>query len=130
LGPLPIPGCWSKFNSVQKYYPICEKGKDDLPAISPLIKLHRQKTMRLFWFDTPWTRQPIPVITRWSSTTNPDICPLHQIQNEVIQSTACHKYFVTYNNIALVKSIVQYTPPLLNYPKSALHILANTLDVR
>ena len=60
----------------------------------------------------------------------PVICPLHQIQHEVIQATACDKYFVTFDNIALVKSVVQYTPPLLNDPKSALHILANTLDVR
>jgi hypothetical protein len=98
--------------------------------ISPLIKLRRQNTIRFFLFDIPWTRQPNPVITHSRSTTNPDICPLHQIQHEVIQATACHKYFVTFDNLALVKSIVQYTPPLLNDPKSALHVLANALDVR
>jgi hypothetical protein len=99
--------------------------------ISPLIKLRRQNTIRLFcWFDIPWTRQPNPVITHWRSTTNPDICPLHQIQHEVIQATACHKYFVTFDDLALVKSVVQYTPPLLNDPKSALHVLADALDVR
>jgi hypothetical protein len=54
--------------------------------ISPLIKLRRQNTIRLFRFDIPWTRQPNPVITHWSSTTNPGICPIHQIQHEVIQA--------------------------------------------
>jgi hypothetical protein len=99
--------------------------------ISPLIKLRRQNTIRLFcWFDIPWTRQPNPVITHWRSMTNPDICPLHQIQHEVIQATACHKYFVTFDDLALVKSVVQYMPPLLNDPKSALHVLADALDVR
>ena len=69
------------------------------------------------------------VITHWRSTTNPDICPLHQIQHEVIQATACNKYVVTFDNLVLVKSIVQYMPPLLNDPKSALYVLANALDV-
>ena len=97
--------------------------------ISPLIKLRQQNTIRLFWFDIPLTRQPNPVITHWRSTTNPDICQVHQIQHEVVQATACNKYFFTFDNVTLVESVVQYTPPLLNYPKSALHILANALDV-
>jgi hypothetical protein len=97
--------------------------------ISPLIELRQQNTIRLFMFDIPWTRQPNPVITHWSSTTNPGICPIHQIQHEVIQATARHKYFVTFDNIALVKSVVQDTPPLLDDPKRALHVLANALDV-
>ncbi len=98
--------------------------------ISPLIKLCRQNTIHLFWLDIPLTQQLNPVITHWRSMTNPDICPLHQIQHEVIQATACNKYFVTFDNVTLIKSIVQYTPPLLNDPKSALHVLANALDVR
>ena len=97
--------------------------------IPPLIKLRRQKMICLFWFNIPWTQQPNPVITHCRSTTSPDICPLHQIQHEVIQATACHKYFVTFDNLALVKYVVQYTPPLLNDPKSALHVLVNAFDV-
>ncbi len=97
--------------------------------ISPLIKLRRQNTIRLFRFDIPWTQQPNSVITHWRSTTNPDICQVHQIQQEVVQATACNKYFFTFHNVTLVESVVQYAPPLLNYPKSALHILANALDV-
>ena len=53
-----------------------------------------------------------------------------KIQHEVIQATACDKYFFTFDNVTLVKFVVQYTPPLLNDPKSALHILANALNVR
>ena len=98
--------------------------------ISPLIKLRRQNTIHLFWFDIrPWTQQPNPVITHWRSTTNPDMYPLHQIQHEVIQATACNKYFVTFDNVTLVKSVVQYMPPLLNDPKSALHVRVNALGV-
>jgi hypothetical protein len=98
--------------------------------ISPLIELHRQITIRLLWFNIRWTRQPNPVITHWCSTTNPGIIPLHQIQHEVIQATACDKYFVTFYNIPLVKSIIQNAPPLLNDTESALHVLANALNVR
>jgi hypothetical protein len=98
--------------------------------ISPLIELHRQITIRLLWFNIPWTRQPNPVITHWCSTTNPGIIPLHQIQHEVIQATACDEYIVTFYNIPLVKSIIQNAPPLLNDTESALHVLANALNVR
>ena len=121
-------GC-TKFNSVRKYYPFFKKGKDDLPEDFSADQIALTTHDPYLLVQHSLARQPNPVITHWSTTTNHDICPLHQIQHEVIQATACHKYFVTFYNLSLVKSVVQDTPPLLNDPESALHILANALNV-
>ena len=102
---------WSKFYPVLKYYPFCEKGQDDLPEY-----FSADQTASTKHDPSLLVRHPLD--------------PATKSRHHVIQATACHKYFVTFDNVALVKSIVQYTPPLLNDPKSALHVLANALNVR
>ena len=98
--------------------------------ISSLDELRGQHTISLLCINRVLTRQPKAIITHWSSTTYPNVRLLHQIQEEVIQATARHEYFLANRNITLVKSIVEYPPPLLHDSERTLHILSNTLDVR
>ena len=98
--------------------------------ISSLDELCGQHTISLLCLNRILTRQPKAIITHRSSTTYPNVRLLHQIQEEVIQATARHEYFLANLNITLVKSIVEYPPPLLHDSERTLHILSNTLDVR
>jgi hypothetical protein len=72
---------------------------------------------------------PNAIIANQNSPTNPNVGPLHQVNQEVVQAAACHKNLLANDNVAIVKSIVQYPPSLLQNAKSALHVLSDAFEV-
>jgi hypothetical protein len=61
--------------------------------------------------------------------TNSHGIPLHQVKQKSMEAATGDENLLTDPDVAIFEPIIQYLPPLLQNPKSALDILSNTLYV-
>jgi len=73
--------------------------------------------------------QPQTIITDGIPPPNPNIRSFHMVMKEVVETCTHHKYFFALPNVPIKQTVVEYSPPILQDPKSTLNILPHALKI-